>query len=257
MMRASWLALSLFAMSSLLGCTRDGAGNSTGDSTGTDGSGGDAFCVHQCMSDTDCWQMGYEVGLSCVDSLCTPDTPYPPLCTDDQGCIAWHSVWTTACTAGGGECEPFGRVCLDIGFCGILPSVTPCAELWMEELQTTDIDGNPVVVCWEPDATCLDDGLCFVPCESDGECLDNPSHSTCNLETGICQCGSDADCAINQPPRSVCNAGTCGCGEDQHCIDGNIGDVCMSNGQCGCSNDMACDGISNYFDGGALVCRAP
>jgi hypothetical protein len=124
----------------------------------------------------------------------------------------------------------------------------------MEEIQTTDIDGNPVVVCGQPNAVCNDDDYCFLPCASDMDCASD-SYPICDVSSGLCQCGTDADCAtIGMPHLSVCNAGICGCSDDQQCIDGNAGDVCTSDGFCGCTSDMACAGLQNPFDGGMYAC---
>jgi hypothetical protein len=194
------------------------------------------------------------IDLTCVDNVCTSEDPG---CTGDEECVALYSAWSTPCTAGGGECDALAQVCLDIGLCATPPSdIIPCATLLMEEIQTTDIDGNPVVVCGHPDAVCNDDGFCFVPCASDEDC--SGAYPICDVGSGVCQCGTDADCAtLNLPQASVCNAGSCGCGSDQNCVDGNAGDICTGTGSCGCSGDMACANVENPFDGGAYACVQP
>jgi hypothetical protein len=286
-MRTPWTPLSLLAMSLVLGCTDDGATDSTtsltttqttGLDTGTDGpdtgdgdpgdgdgdpgdgdgdSGdGDGYCVHQCMSDDDCLVDGMNADLTCIENVCTSDGPSG--CTSDEECVALYSGWVSPCTAGGGECDGLGQVCLDIGLCATPPSdFIDCATLLMEEIQTTDIDGNPVTVCSRTDAVCNDDNFCFVPCESDGDCP-SEAYPICNVSTGLCGCGSDADCAtLGTPHFSVCNAGVCGCNADQQCIDSMVGDVCTVDGSCGCSSDSACAGLDNPYDGGAFVCGQP
>jgi hypothetical protein len=287
-MRISFFPLSLLAISCLFGCSDDGTGTSattsltsmtmtgaTMDGSSTDGpdttadgpdttaedpdtgdgdgdGGGDNFCVHQCTSDADCFAGGQDLGLTCVDSLCTSGSSS---CTGDEECIALYSGWTTPCTSGGGECDGLGQVCIDVGLCAIPPTdLIACDVFMMEEIQTTDIDGNPVVVCAQPDAICNDDGYCSLPCASDADCASD-AYPICDVATGVCQCSSDADCAmIGQPQYSVCNAGSCGCSEDQQCIDGNTGDICTAGGSCGCSGDMACAGVENPYDGGMISC---
>jgi hypothetical protein len=289
-MRSSSLSLALFAISCSFGCSVDDSGTSatsltTGpstngsadgtDTTGTtttdgtdttadgpettgdgDGDGnGDGYCAHQCTSDADCQINGMSVDLTCVDNVCTSADPG---CTDDDECVALYSGWTTPCTAGGGECDGLGQICLGNNLCATPPSdFIDCAALGMEEVNAIDIDLNPVVVCGQPTAICNDDAFCFLPCASDDDCLSD-AYPSCDVGSGLCQCGSDADCAtLNLPQGSACNAGYCGCGSDQDCIDGNVGDVCTGAGYCGCSGDMACANLANPFDGGMYACVQP
>ncbi|MCH9683091.1 MAG: hypothetical protein K0V04_16780 [Deltaproteobacteria bacterium] len=237
----------------------------TGDATGADetanpGSGGPGggLCIHQCEADGDCTVDGIDNGLTCQSGFCTGEGS-ADLCDSDEACVAQLSGWSfgSPCTAGGGECDALMMVCLDVG--GEGHCVTPvgeffnCADGGTEEVETMDIDGNPVTVCGRPNAECGDLGFCFDPCTSDDACLTD-SAPVCNTATGTCECGTDADCeSLGMPQLSVCNAGACGCGEDQHCVDGNAGDVCNS-GLCGCSADAACDGVDNIFDGGTIAC---
>lgn len=287
-MRISSLSLSLLAISCLLGCSDDGTGTSattnlttdpttdssttgdgpeTGDGDGdgdgpeTTGDGdGDGFCSHQCTADADCLVEGEDIGLTCIEGVCNSEGSGSG-CTGDQECVALYSGWTSPCTSGGGECDDLGQLCVDVGgegLCATPPSdFIDCAALLMEEIEVPDIDGNLVVVCAQPSATCNDQGFCFVPCTNDDACLSG-SYPVCNVETGLCQCGSDDDCAtLGEPHLSVCNAGVCGCGDDQQCIDGGAGDVCTADGACGCSGDMACASVENLFDGGMISCVQP
>jgi hypothetical protein len=283
---SSSFPFSLLALSCLLGCSDDGSGTSATtslttatiatDGSATDGSStdgpdttadgpdttadgpgdgdgdGDSFCVHQCMSDADCLVGGMDIGYTCVDSTCTGDASG---CTGDEECIWLYSGWTTPCTAGGGECDQLAQICLDVGLCATPPSdFIDCATLLMEEIQTTDIDGNPVVVCGRPNAICNDDNFCFLPCASDDDCT-SAAYPICDVSSGVCQCGSDTDCAtIGMPQFSVCNGGTWGCSQDHDCVAGDAGDVCTSSGFCGCSGDMACAGLDNPYDGGMYAC---
>jgi hypothetical protein len=286
-MRPSTLSFSLLALSFLLGCSDDGTGTSatsltsnpttdgsatdgpdTGDGDPGDGDGdpgdgdgdpgdGDGYCAHQCTSDDDCLVDGMASGLTCIDGACSIDSPG---CTSNEECVAAFSGWSTPCSSGGGECDAFGQLCIDAGgegLCATPPSdFLACEVLMMEEIEIPDIDGNLVVVCAQTDAVCSEDAFCFVPCESDDDC--SGAYPICDVGSGLCQCGSDADCAtLGVSGSSVCNAGSCGCGEDQQCVDGNVGDVCTTDGYCGCSGDMACAGVSNPFDGGMISCTQP
>src|SRR5690606_29233117 len=223
-----------------------------GDPTGD----GDAFCAHQCSSDADCLVGGMDVSLTCQDSFCTGESSG---CTDNAECVALLSGWATACTSGGGECDATAQVCVQVGDGGAC--ATPPGEFFAcdsvpgwAELEVPDIDGNNVTVCGNPNAECSDEGFCFSPCQSDDDCA-SEAYPVCDTTSGLCGCGSDADCAtIGQPHLSVCNAGVCGCGEDQQCVDGNAGDVCTTDGFCGCSGDAACANVPNTFDGGMISC---
>ncbi|MEX1364523.1 MAG: hypothetical protein AB1Z98_15460 [Nannocystaceae bacterium] len=225
------------------------------DETGTAPSGG--FCLHQCEADGDCTVGGMDVGLTCQDNFCTGEAP--DACADDDECIALFSGWSAgmACTAGGGECDALMQICLDVGGegrCASGPSeFFMCETAGLDEIMTTDIDGNDVTVCGNASAQCGDNGVCFDPCTSDDDCLGEAA-PVCNTGTGTCECGEDSHCeTLGLPALSVCNGGTCGCGADENCVDGEAGDVC-NDGLCGCSGDMACDGVDNAFDGGAISC---
>jgi hypothetical protein len=273
-MRVSSWFFSLLAISCVLGCSDDGsattnsttdgssdtAGDGDGDPGDGDGDGGDAaVCVHHCTSDADCLIQGMDVDLTCIDSVCSDGDP--PGCADDQECVALYSGWAIECTSGGSECDASAQVCIDVGgegLCATAPNdIVDCASLLMEEIQTVDIDGNPIVVCAQPNAVCSDEAFCYLPCQSDDDCF-SAAFPNCEVDTGMCRCGSDADCATTgQPHFSVCSAGACGCSEDQQCIDGNAGDICTTDGFCGCSGDMACANLPNSLDGGMFTCDAP
>lgn len=268
--RRSWLSLSLVV---LLGCADDPsqastttAESSTTESsttdTGTSETTGDGagICMHQCMLDADCFVSGIDAGLQCVDGDCQ----LPP-CTTDEACVADLSGWTFGfplCTPGGGECEPYQRICLDVfgeGHCVMGPTdLLSCADTFSFEVETIDIDGNPVVVCGKPDAICHDDGYCTSPCSSDDECLLDFS-PICDVQTGRCVCGTDADCEnAGTPAAAACMPeGFCGCTDDQQCIDAERGDVCNPDGRCGCTSDMACANIPFSQDGGMMICAEP
>lgn len=229
--------------------TDPGDGEPSGD--GDPGSGGGA-CVHQCQSDADCLVGGMDQGYVCVDSYCTGESSG---CSDDNYCVAFLSGWTqgTPCSPGGGECDAAMQVCLDLGPDGVRCAVAPsqfitCDQLQMDEIPMTDADGNPAIVCGRSEAACHPDGYCHLPCAGDQDCL-SASYPICNVQTGLCECGTDADCqTIGQEQFSACNGGLCGCGEDQQCVDAGTGDVCTQAGFCGCSADAACVGVDSPFD---------
>ena len=227
------------------------------DDTSTGGGPSGGFCIHQCEGDGDCTIEGMDVGLTCQDGFCAGEPVEG--CTSDDECIAQLSGWEFGppCTAGGGECEAAMQVCLDVGgegHCVSAPSeFFMCETAMLDEIETTDIDGNMVTVCGNAGAACGDDGFCFSPCQSDDDCA-SEAFPVCNTDTGSCECGEDAHCAtLGNEGTSVCNGGVCGCGEDQNCVDGGQGDVC-NDGFCGCSGDMACADVENTFDGGMISC---
>lgn len=276
-MRISSIAISLLAVSGVFGCsddatsasattgTTDSIAETTADGTETTADGpettgdGDGVCVHQCTSDADCLRNGMKYDRTCVDGACTK-----PKCTSDQVCVALTSHWNIQCTSGGGECPGPSDICIDWfgeGLCATQPGFHGCDPRYHmvdgDPIEVPDIDGNLVIVCGWPDAICTEDGSCFVPCDQDFDC-DSDAYPVCDVESGQCECGSDADCAIlEQPHQSVCTAGVCGCSDDQQCVDGNAGDVCTADGVCGCSSDLACAGVSNGFDGGMISCVQP
>jgi hypothetical protein len=233
----------------------DGDGDPTGDGDG-DPTGGPegSFCAHQCSSDADCLVDGMDANLDCVDSFCQGSFNQ---CTDDAECVALFSGWATPCTAGGDECEATAQICvpvLDGARCATPPSdFIECSLLQMEEIMTTDVNGNAVTVCGRSSAACHPDAYCWLPCQSDNDCA-SEAFPICNASTGACECGQDSDCAtLGMPANSVCNAGVCGCGSDNDCTAGDVGDICFD-GLCGCSGDAACEGVTNAFDGGSIEC---
>ncbi|NVB39300.1 hypothetical protein G6O69_15765 [Pseudenhygromyxa sp. WMMC2535] len=240
-----------------------GTSETTGETTAEDDvgttteGGGENYCAHQCTSDADCTIGGVDSGLTCVDSFCTGESSG---CSTDDECIATLSGWSfgTACTAGGGECDALGQICIEVegeGHCVTGPTdVISCETLTMDEIPTTDIDGEDVIVCGQADAACHEDGYCFLPCSSDTDCL-STAYPSCNVDTGTCECASDNDCAtLGEPEFGTCNAGVCGCSADDQCVEGDAGDVCNSNGACGCSDDAACANVESSFDGGEISC---
>jgi hypothetical protein len=257
-------ALGLALLLPLTGCpsddgTADEVGTTAGTTAGdtgdeTTGDGDDNVCAHQCTADADCMVDGQDFGLTCQDSFCASSSAS---CTGNPECVAQFSGWTMPCTAGGGECDALGQVCVTDGVCATPPSdFFTCDTVpgWTE-IETTDIDGAPVTVCGNPNAECHGEGYCFVPCQADADCT-LAAYPVCDTGTGTCKCGSDADCATNgEPSQSVCTAdGFCGCSDDQACVDAGSGDVCTGSGFCGCSGDAACAGVNNTYDGGMISC---
>ncbi|MCA9684572.1 MAG: hypothetical protein KC457_20470 [Myxococcales bacterium] len=241
------LAFSLPFTVALVGCPGDDAADDDGGPSGN-------FCLHTCAADADCMVGGMDIGLTCQAGSCAGDSGG---CADNNECIALFSGWQVACTAGGGECDAVGQVCIDVngGVCAIPPSdVIMCETFLMEEMEVTDIDGNAVTVCGNPNAICSD-GACIDPCQSDADCSANPTAPVCNTGTGLCECGTDADCAMAGAGAPACVNGRCGCAEDQNCVDASLGDVCYD-GYCGCSGDDVCSSVQNPFDGGSISCKS-
>jgi len=232
----------------------------TGDGDGDPATGGEdnSYCVHQCEGDDDCLIGAMDQGQVCIDSTCT--STVDASCTTDQECVEFLSGWSQGapCTPGGGECEASMQICLDIdgqGHCALAPSdFLECADAGFDEIPTTDIEGNMVVVCGRADAACHPDAYCYLPCLSDGDCA-SAAYPACNVDTGLCECSSDADCqTIGSSQFGTCNDGTCGCASDEDCLAAGVGDVCNPLGACGCTDDAACSGVESPYDGGVVEC---
>jgi hypothetical protein len=240
----SKLLLTLSLSLSMLAACEGGGGTSSN------------FCVHRCTSTADCTIGGADRGLTCQDNVCTSGSTNT--CTSNEQCTVELSLWTSACTAGGTECDTaIGEVCIETVVgprCAFTPSTFPCDTITgFVELARMGVDGSPVTVCGDPRAECDGSGFCFSRCQTDADC--SGATPVCNTSTGRCNCGTDAHCAMLElPDLAACVNGFCGCATDQQCIDGNAGDVCLPNGACGCSGDSACAGVQNPFGGGSIVC---
>lgn len=227
----------------------------TTDDTDT-GSGDGMYCTFECAADEDCQVMGMDIGLTCESNRCAGEAPTG--CTDDDFCIAQLSGWSAgmACEAEA-DCAALMQHCVEVagaGHCATGPTeFVTCETLMMDEIETTNIDGDPVTLCGNSNATCRDDGICFDPCTSDDDCFE--SAPVCDTATGICGCTEDAHCeTLGVAANSAClDTGACGCDSDDDC-DEAVGDVCTSLGICGCSSVDACEGFMNPYDGGTLVC---
>lgn len=217
-------------------------------------SGEGPVCTHQCTSDEDCLVAGDNIGLSCVDSLCAASAAVQ--CTNRTKCTALFSGWSTLCTAGGDECAASEEVCVAVdggGRCAIPARGDSCGGSQFRPTEVKGIAGETIKVCGNTAAACGDDGLCFARCRADSDCLSAPA-PLCNVDTGLCECGQDSDCAhLGRPEATICEAGVCGCASDQACEAGGAGDVCHA-GVCGCTNTRACAAKPHIFDGGAVRC---
>lgn len=209
--------------------------------TTTDPTGGSAamYCAESCAADGDCKLMGMELGYTCNAGTCENK------CASDATCQATYSGWT-ACVAQA-DCIIPGQVCVDIGGgvgkCASPPSdVVPCATLMQSEVMFPTLEGGmQTTVCANTNFTCNDDGACENPCELDTDCMLVPGTPSCNVGTGKCECGSNADCeATMVAGANVCDAGVCGCAADADCVDAAGGTRCSDNGVCGCAADSEC-----------------
>ncbi len=219
-------------------------GTPTSSTTGGPSGG---VCAHMCSADADCLYFGMDVGLTCNDGRCSGG------CSSDEECVPLLSEWETPCTAGGNECA-FGQACVKAGSegrCAGLYDPGVCSAFGFQKAEVEGIDGAKVTVCAQTRAECRN-GTCVARCESNDHC--EVFAPVCNVETGVCGCGSDEDCGGDENPhRSVCMSGVCGCPNDQACIDGKAGDMC-NGGVCGCSGDAACESVKNPFNGGTISC---
>ncbi len=181
-------------------------------------------CGHQCAAPADCTVGGNDIGLDCLDGLCGVT------CTDDARCVAAISGWLAIPCMNDGECN--GGVCVDIGDgtggCSLTPTIGPCSDVGLQEMQGTALGGGMVTVCGEPNGRCGDfDGTaaCFVGCTA-ASCGEMP-------------CGA---------------AGFCECAFDTQCVDVNQGNNCNAAGRCENACQAATDCPAVGFDGGMVVC---
>lgn len=218
------------------GIDPSGAASTSGNSTGADSTGngaGGSVCTAQCIEDADCFSNGVDLGLTCSDNgFCHT------ACEDAADCIPALSGWVaqpcdSSDTCPAGPCIDYGG---DTGGCATAPpEMLDCAGLMLDEIEATDVDGNPVTVCGESDGLCtldpLGDMSCTLGCEATG--CSNPL--TCESD-GSCHCASDDDC-----------------------LAANTGDTCGPNGVCffGCEDVTDCEASlgAPALDGQTLHCE--
>lgn len=237
-------------MTPTTGATSDATTGSTEAPT-TGGPDGVMSCEERCMVDADCAYDGDQTGVSCKDNRCVEDP-----CVGDNDCLFNGFLSLKKCAAQA-DCE--FSVCVDagdgVGRCAFTPDEEPCDILSKDaqEAMYPPIEGGaPVIVCILPEYGCKD-GACFNPCENDDDCFFT-SEPTCDVNTGLCICNSDADCqSVPEFQTPVCIAGNCGCGSDVDCAGKDDVDRCYE-GTCGCSSKAACTTTPRY-DGTMYVCE--
>lgn len=240
------------------GATSDAtAGSTEAPTTGsteaptTGGPDGAMFCEERCMVDADCAFEGYQTGASCKDNRCVQDP-----CMGDNDCLVNGFLNLKKCAT---QADCGGDLCVDIGDgvgrCASNPAEVPCdilSEDAQEAMYPPIEGGAPVTVCTFPEYGCKD-GACFDPCETDDDCPFT-HEPTCDVNTGLCMCNSDADCqSVPEFQRPVCIAGQCGCGGDADCAGKDNVDRCYE-GTCGCSSKAACT-TTPLYDGTIFVCE--
>ncbi len=209
-------------------------------------------CQPTCRADADCLVSGMAIGFACVAGVCGL-----PACVDDLACQHLFSGWSTPCLTSS-ECFS-GQVCIEVageGRCATQPDANfACSDLGLVELMRPAlVDDQPVIVCGNDDAACVD-GVCRDPCARDSDCDPQNGHPHCELATGECTCASDVQCSATGIPGLVaCLAGRCGCAGDDDCVGGINVDTCYA-GECGCSATATCSEQS--FDGAVLTCAPP
>lgn len=203
------------------------------------------------MVDADCAFDGNLSGVSCKDNRCVEDP-----CVVDNDCLIGGFLRLQKC-ASHADCG--FDVCVDagdgVGRCASAPDNVPC-DILSEDAQEAmfpPIEGGaPVTVCIFPEYACKD-GACFDPCEIDDDCPFK-FEPTCDVNTGLCVCNSDADCqSVPEFQMPVCLAGKCGCGSDADCAGQHNVDRCYE-GTCGCSSEATCTSIPHY-DNTVFVCE--
>ena len=232
--------------------TSTGPTSSTGDTDPT--GGGLMFCHEICEVDDDCLIDGADQGLYCEDSFCQGESQGS--CSDDQECRDLFSGWSAgeACAAQD-ECAPT-QGCMNLngeGHCVYIPTeFLQCETINQEEVEVQAIEGGVMIACGNTSALCTEDKYCLDGCKSNSDCI-SPAYPVCNMQTKLCECGVDSDCA-NQPGASVCDAGVCRCGNDSDCAELDYADVCVD-GACGCSEQSVCRDYMQVFDGTEVACK--
>lgn len=221
----------------------------------TTGGGDGMYCIESCEQDADCSINGENQGYTCgADNLCTSDAGQ---CATDEECRILYSGWEFGdnCAAQGDCAVTQGCINLDgVGKCVYIPSdFLSCEDINQEEIPMPAIEGGTITVCGNTTAICTEDKYCLDGCSTNADCL-APAYPVCNTDTKRCECGTDADCANNQPGASVCLDGYCQCATDNDCAELDYADRCYD-GACGCSQDQVCDGYTQAFDGTSVSCR--
>ena len=200
--------------------TNDSSGNSNTDPDPQDSQPeGPKTCVFVCQEAGDCLSANFD----CIDQRCeyagaTGDSR----CESDDGCIPQMSGWQEGC-GGQVDCDAT-QACVELngdGFCALKDSADlPCGNMEMESMEKPLVEGDgTATVCGNNEASCHDDNYCFVPCQSNDECIMDGA-STCH-DDGTCGCGSDADCEASDA-GDVCEDGQCTCSGQDACEEDYI-----------------------------------
>jgi|GEM_PF-1482055 len=209
-------------------------GEATTGADTTGGTGDGSTCVARCVEDADCLNGGADVGLSCSEQgFCHA------ACEEAADCIPIFSGWIAQPCSTNDEC--LAGPCVDyggeMGGCATEPTkALDCAGLSLDEIETTDIDGNAVTVCGAAGGQCQADML---------------GDMSCTLET--CETLGCAD------PLVCGDDGHCQCTQDSDCVDAGTGDTCTANGYCafGCDDVAQCEEVFGEapLDGQTLSCE--
>jgi hypothetical protein len=221
---------------------------------GAGGSGGDPnavaqACAEACQVDGDCFKVA---GVS-NNRICDPTTHRCVIdgCDSDSECVPAANPWVQSCD-GDDACSNL-QTCIEVngaGRCADIPDNGAC-KADMESISWKHF-GNAanVTICADTSLKCRAK-ICVKPCTSTS-CA-NPG-TACNPVTGLCDlCTSDAACGgIVKPPHCNVNTGVCECFTDSDCATVVNTNVCV-NGRCGCTGDSVC--TRKTGNNSTLVCE--
>jgi hypothetical protein len=184
--------------------------NGTSDAvTGSEGSEAEtgppppdaASCKYACSVAADCLVGGTSYGHTCQAGKCAIP------CTLADGCVGYFSGWLIESCTASSDCEFDTCVSFGDGFsgCAFTPDLGACADLGLQDVERTTVEGATVTVCAEPNATCVDLGAgmeCIVPCTDFVECYTDQTGELCTAQ-GECvyACMGPGDC----PPSNFDN----------------------------------------------------
>lgn len=214
-------------------------------------------CSYECETDDDCSVIQVDAPpdttLKC-NSLTKACEDPTKVCETQDNCVPSGSYWFMNCES---DAECFeGEACVSwegVGWCASLPTDDVCFLAGAPEpLPRLGAQGT-IDVCVAHSWLCGEQGgkvECFPGCSEEEGC-GSGNGDTCNLETGLCECETGAECA-----GKACIDGRCAqCATNQDCAvtAGATGaDICVD-GQCGCSGANKCPVVP--FKGATAVCE--